>query len=157
MDPEGEDVKDDQLLDARICWMVTDNMRGLLATNPEQGVLIDANDPGHIAHELNHDRLLIVFQNTVTEGGKEGDRDHWFALVGDHGKVHLVEHLETMCNSSSTGSISNMVEHLDAVRRGIVPDRFYGHTGPHMYEIKSYARKPLSAATVLEYVKTSRF
>lgn len=142
---------DPDIINANICWAVTDNMKELLAadTSPKPPDL-ESDNPEviipFIQDELWKNHLLIILQDPNSQ-------DHWFALIGQDGLVHLVEHTEHTCNFSETFTIDSLLDQFNNILSGQQPDRFYGITGPHTFLIWSYPRKPLWSKTIYSYLK----
>ncbi len=144
----GEVDKD--IINANICWMVTDNMRELLAVGkpeiydrPDKFSVNDAIK--FMERELSKNKLLIVLQD-------KDKNDHWFAAIGDHGQVHIVEHTEHTCNYSESMSIDQFGMQMYSILIGNRPDRFYGKARAHTFQIYSYNRKMLNSNTVIDYL-----
>lgn len=148
---------DDNFLEAGICWMVTDNMCGLLSLSPDVTVATttvhkwneDKISPmeNFMREQLNLNRLLIFIQDYQTE-------DHWFAIIGDHGKAHIIEHTTKKPNAIESMGIEECVKMYDQIKRGYLPERYNGLKGRHYYEIFAHERKRLSAEAVKEYLKS---
>jgi len=138
---------DPDLVNAGICWMVTDNIHELLETKhlSRFDTSSDAGLQSYLLRELAQDNLLIVQQDPNSE-------DHWFALIGDHGMVHIVEHTEDVCNYHQTFPLNEAIQVISMIHQGTIPDRFYHVQGPHRFVIDSYQRKPLSRQSVDEYL-----
>lgn len=141
---------EEDIIDANICWAVTDNMKELLALDessrpPE----FRSDDPNIIIPFLkNHllqNQLIIILQDPDSS-------DHWFALIGQNGLVHLVEHTKHTCNFSETFNIDSLLNQFNDILSGRRPDRFYGVTGHHIFNVWAYDRKPLSKKTVYSYL-----
>ena len=142
--PGSEDLEDETILEAKICWQVTNNIEYLLKYETTRKEIKYPK----IGEELANDRLLIVHQDTLKEG-----HDHWFAVIGDRGRAHIVEYLTDQCPGIMTDSTENIVAHLEGVRTGEIPDRFYKEETEHKYEIVSYERRSLTEKTIKDRLK----
>ena len=141
-----------------ICWEVTDNIMGIL-TNGERTEL--KATPEAITKELEKGKLLLFLQEHIKWNSYYNefrpDDDHWFVVIGDidgGGQAHIIEHLQGTCGGvHHSGTIKEIVKNLFDIQNGLVPDRFYHQTGPHVYNsVKSYDRKPLSVKSVEDYL-----
>jgi hypothetical protein len=139
---------DDEIADASICWAVTDNMEALLALNP-RATITEISDPREISEflrkELTMNALITVLQDP-------NSHDHWFALIGDHGYVHIVEYLPNRCNSSETMDLDSFLIYFMRILRGVLPDRFYGSRDRHIYSMWSFSRRRLNRDTVMNFI-----
>lgn len=79
---------DEDLLDAGICWMVTDNLVTLLAEDVNHANIISLTE---LSSFLVDDNLIVIAQDMNSD-------DHWFALIPDGDVVHLMEHLPFSLN-----------------------------------------------------------
>lgn len=147
---------DEDILDANICWMVTDNMRQLLAVGkPEILETKDVNKTiEFMEKELSKNKLLIVLQD-------KDKNDHWFAVIGENtrgdskneiGQVHIVEHTEHTCNYSESMPLRQFLTQMYSIMTGQRPDRFYGKTSLHTFQVMSYNRKMMTINTVDEFL-----
>lgn len=143
---------EEDLLDASICWAVTDNMKELLAIGKPS--ILESDDPSVIIpfmrEQLVKNKLLIILQDPDSS-------DHWFALIGaqlPHGKsgVHIVEHSPDICNFSETLVLNDLLDQMTDILSRILPDRFYGKVGTHIFKIMTFDRKPLWSQTVESYI-----
>lgn len=148
---------DADLLEAGICWMVTDNMCQLLSHSPDASMAVTTTLPlwnedkissmeDFMREQLNLNRLLIFIQDYQTQ-------DHWFAIVGDHGIAHIIEHTTKKSNATESMKIEDCVKFYGQIKRGNLPERYDGLKNRHYYEIFAHERKILSANTVQEYLK----
>jgi hypothetical protein len=140
---------DTDLLDAGICWLVTDNIRELLSTSEHRINISVSNDEEMIEllnQELKNNKLLIVIQDYCT-------LDHWFAVIGDYPDCHIVEHNPSECNKTETMLISIFISTLVDIRNGRVPERFDGVVSKHEYIFHIFDRKKMSGSVVLDYIK----
>jgi hypothetical protein len=142
---------DSDLLDAGICWMVTDNMVCLLAVE-EHDQPSSVSDPetwqqleGQLENELGKNRLVILGQDIEKD-------DHWFALIPDGEKVHLVEHSPRGKNFSETFIREELIQLLLAIKKGEIPERFYGLKGDHTFRLLSFERKPMQKERIAEFL-----
>ena len=144
---------DENLLEAGICWMVTDNMFSLLAlssvaatnTNYKWNEDKFTSMEDFMREQLNLDRLLIFIQDYQTE-------DHWFAIIGDHKIAHIIEHTTKKCNAIESMSIEACVKMYGQIKRGYLPERYIGAQNRHYYEIFAHDRKSLSIQTIDDYL-----
>ena len=139
----SEEYNDEVILDATICWAVTNNLEVLLALDNVSNVC-KASD---MISELEKNRLLIVHQDRI-ENGIELGQDHWFAVIGDHGSAHIVEYLPHACPSVYTDTIESIVHLLSNIEQGLAPDRFSNEVGEHKFTARSFSRLPLIADTI---------
>lgn len=137
---------DNDLIYSNICWMVTDNMIQLLAQNPKVFHKISNNIMNLLYKELLNNKLVIMGQDL-------DDQDHWFALIGDHEYVHIVEHLPTKCNYYKTFKLYEFLLYFEQILEGDIPDRFYNTTYKHQYIILSFDRKVMNKKLVTDYIK----
>lgn len=151
------------LLDADICWMVSDNMREILAIpssfedstseKMDNGLIFEKSDDvdtmiTFIRDQLHKNKLLIFWQDQKDEKGA----DHWFTIVGEHGNGHIIEYRDDMSSLSETMAIENVLDLLYNILKGKQPDRFYHYLGKHIFSIWSYDRKPLNVKTIKTYI-----
>jgi len=139
---------DDDIIDANICWAVTDNIIELLAIN--NPIKLESSNSDYIIsfmkEQLLQNKLLIILQDPDTF-------DHWFALIGQTPLVHLVEHTNYACNYSETMSLDILLNQMENILNGKIPDRFHRRIGKHRFNIMSFDRKPLLSQTVKLYIK----
>lgn len=149
--PDSEEFSDPVLLDAKICWMVTFNMQGLLDLKKIRDLpsKLDIND---IINELKLNHAIVIWQDELDEKGKELGQDHHFIVIGDHGKAHIIEHLPNECNAVYTDTIENIAKLLIDIQNAETPDRFYEVKAPHAFKGNYSIRKQLSAKTVMDYI-----
>lgn len=138
---------DEDLLNGDICWIVTDNIKELLAIGKPS--ILDSEDPRVIIpfmkHQLSQNKLLIIGQDLDSS-------DHWFAIIGSQNNAYIVEYLPNICNFSETFIMNDLLNLMNDILLGNKPDRFYGKTGKHTFKILSYERKPLWSNVVETYI-----
>lgn len=140
---------DPDLTYAGICWMVTDNMKELLAIGDkireERGG--SATILQSLDEELSLNRLVIMGQDLDKD-------DHWFVCIGDYDKVHIIEHLtwKSKKNHVETMKRSKFIKLMRGIMSGEVPDRFYKTKSLHQFLLQSYNRKTMSRQVVLDYI-----
>ena len=140
---------DEQLLNADICWMVTDNMRTLLAIDHEETNLGMINNVTRlIPYLINDEHLLIFLQNTIPEG-----HDHWFAIISSQGIIYMIEHLEQECNSVSQWNLNSLLHYLNAMMTGQAPDRFYHEVGEHQLVGWAHHRRAANRSTIMNMLQ----
>jgi len=154
LDLHGE--VDEDLLNADICWMVTDNITGILTEPSKKPNIIKFDMPSReniikflsiVRYELNNNKLLVFGQDLQKD-------DHWFAVIGDNGNVHIIEHTEEECNFDETMTINDFVYLLERIIIGTLPDRFYKiKSKDHYYQVLIFDRKKLSRQVVVDYIK----
>jgi hypothetical protein len=150
---QGDELEEDFLLESAICWMVVFNMEGILTERKDPGKEIEDGDYKTIEEELRKGKMLTFWEDIIDEKtGKGGGSDHWFAIVSIGDNAYIVEHGPIICNDYNTWKIDDLIKHLQDIKKGLKPDRFYGETGQHIYNIRSYKRKPVTALSVLEYI-----
>jgi hypothetical protein len=153
-DSNFEEVEE-SLLDANICWMVTDNIRNLLdlqsLETKETNSSIEAVEFSR--KHLSQNNLIIVFQDGIDENDVQIGHDHWYALIGKCGYVYLVEHLMNECNSLQTFILEEYLVLLQGIMDGIIPDNFYGEVSRHLFRGFAHKRKTMSRNVVLNYIK----
>jgi hypothetical protein len=135
---------DEDLITSNICWMVTFNMEGILVGVKTKPMVLE--HLSQMAIPLYENKLIIIGQDIDSQ-------DHWFAAIGDNGNVHILEHLQNLCNSVETMKIPDFIKHMEGIERGSIPDRFYHSKGNHKYIIQVFDRKPLTKQVVLDYIK----
>jgi len=139
------------IIDASICWAVTDNITELLADKGSNPLLMEVLDPiktiNFIRDQLTNNKLLIIWQDQLYNGQPIGS-DHWFAIIGDNHNAHIIEHTPRVCNYSETMDVDQLVHHLYNILIGKEPDRFYQSKGQHLFKITSFKRKPLNSDTI---------
>jgi hypothetical protein len=147
------------LLDANICWMVSDNMEELLKEPNKMDKLFEdrnvKNVKSFLFKHLNAGNIVTVFQDEVKEGKMSGVYDHWFTIIGEPtaATAHIVEYLQDQCPGIYTDTIDNVIHLLLDIMFGIKPDRFYHRETDHIYKFFAYPRKSLTAETVNDYVR----
>ena len=80
--------------------------------------------------------------------------DHWFCLIGQNDKVHLVEYSPNGYHIAETFTLGGILTELGDILLGAKPERFYGITGPHKFEIWVHSRGLLNKETVREYLES---
>lgn len=149
---DSKDFKDEFLLNAKICWMVTNNMEilfGKKRTNKNSNNI----SMDYVKTELYNNKNLTFFQDTLNGGD-----DHWFSVIGENGNAYIIEMLPEVSSqiksrkfSYKFDTIENIVSHLLKIKDGNTPDRFYNNMCEHIYRIYSQDRiKPISSATVYD-------
>lgn len=143
---------DQDLLSDGICWLVTDNIRLLLAVDAEEpNALIAKNISSSyyiiriLERELSNNRLVIINQDP-------DDQDHWFAIIGDWPNIHIIEHLPEQCNASQTWKLNEFLIYFQRIITGLEPDRFYKKSIPHSYLILSHERVIMNDQLVYDYI-----
>lgn len=142
---------EEDLLDADICWMVTDNIEELLAIgNLQKEEIIRKGDVNKLkkflTEELNKNRLIIIYQ-----GVDEGE-DHWFAVVGDGELSYIIEHTPDICNYYEVWYTPELIEEISDIQSGIIPDRFYKEKKYHSMNAYSYDRKNISEDLIYDRI-----
>ena len=142
---------EEDLLEADVCWMLTDNIRGILSSND---VIQEMESNNHkeiipfLKEHLSQNRLIIVVQDHCSW-------DHWFCLIGHGDKVHLVEKSPSCFNFVETFTLEGISSEIKSILKGTKPDRFYGIRGSHMLNMWVHSRGLLCKETVQEYLKFS--
>ena len=142
---------EEDIIDASICWAVTDNMRALLELSPRDSIEETSNPLeiySFLQKELLANALVIVLQDP-------NSIDHWFALIGDNGYVHIVEHLAEQCNSVETMELNSFLQYMSGIVVGLLPDRFYNSRSKHIFIMWSFNRRPLTEETVINFIGSS--
>lgn len=151
-----QEVKD--LINADICWMVTDNIRSLLSLGePVSHVFLPSDKDRFIdvcKKAIQNHQLMIFFQDEGVPD-RSGGQDHWFSVIGSNNGVltYVFEHLPTQCNSMTVFDSQNYVHYLSNILIGKEPDRFYGQSIPHFFKVYIHDRRALNAQTVVNYLK----
>ncbi len=142
---------EDDIIHGNICWMVSDNMKELLAINKQPNVTTKSvEDPGFLTvlqDQLMLNRLVILGQDL-------DDADHWFVCIRDKQDVHIIEHLvrNAKNNHVETMKLNKFMKLMRKIMSGEVPDRFYKKKSLHQFLLLSYDRKPMSRQVVLDYI-----
>ena len=138
---------EEDILDANICWAVTDNMTELLSIGKPS--ILESDDHSilipFMRDQLVKNKLLIILQDPDSQ-------DHWFAVIGDNMNSHIVEHSSHTCNFSQTFTLNDLLDQMEVILSATLPDRFYGEISKHIFKIMSFNRKPLWSQTVKSFL-----
>jgi hypothetical protein len=154
-----EEDLDETILNAEICWMVTDNIRALLKIEeidkfelkPENS-LVDIKNK--FIKYKNKPILFTILQDGIDESGEPIGSDHHFAVIMlSNDKVAIVEHLETECNSYEVLDYDDFISLIRKILSGKTEDRFYHQKIPHMFKVWVFTRKNLTEKVIDDYVK----
>lgn len=139
---------DEDLLNANICWLVTDNMKALLAKSQKAKQSRGSNSAvlKFIEKELKAQKLVVVSQDQNTS------YDHYLALIGTKNDVLLVEHLKDQCNFYQLFSIDEFMDIYKDIVEGKTEDTFYNILRVRAIRAESYDRKNLTPEVVYKYI-----
>lgn len=138
------------LLNSDICWMVTDNLKGILGyeLTSEYGIEYeDTNDNlyNYLHDNITTDHMLIIGQDLVST-------DHWFAVIGNMGYAYIFEFQPDKCIGFNKYTYEDCIELLINIQSGKIEDRFYNETKTHSLKIYSYYRYTLSKESIDWYL-----
>jgi hypothetical protein len=161
---------DPDLLNANICWAVTENMTALLSAEGNKSPDInESNDVNEILNflnqELHFNKLIIIWQDEINSSGDLIGADHFFAVVRDTNKVsspngsgrdnnlvHIIEYLPNICNHVETMTMNSFINYIKDLIEGTVKDRFYESASRHVLSIWSYQRYLMNKKTVEDFI-----
>lgn len=144
---------DEFLLGTDTCWMISDNIHGILSCGVSADVLHELKSTDHkniipfLRKHLSEDRLIVIAQD-------QDSWDHWFTLIGQGEQVHLVEKSVNCLDLVETFTLDEISLEMQNILTGVNPDRFYGNKGPHSFNIWVHERGLLCKETVREYLQS---
>src|SRR5665648_74086 len=142
-DPDSPDFEDEVLLDATICWGLTDNVMAIL-TNSQPTSLSTFTD---VTIALQRGEVVLAFQDDVAESW-----DHWFVLVGAGDTTYLLEYASGAPIDVYRDTTTRMIELLQAVSEGRCMDRCYRRISQHRFTFWTHQRRAMNGQTVDEFV-----
>jgi hypothetical protein len=148
---------DENVLLGGVCWGVTDNIKYLLAIDPNNIPIIKVSNDiplvlSIISDSLYDNKLLVIEYQKFDE---ESDCTHYFALIGDHGWVHKIEFLGENGTHTimETYGIETMFKIIYDLMTGFLADWFNHEKGEFFLTISVHDRKPLTVLTINEFLK----
>jgi hypothetical protein len=157
---------DEDLLDANICWLMTDNILEVLkasSTIDNFNGNVDQTDCGKklrnpkkfttfLENHFKQDCLLQIYTSSCTADEKSRGDDHWYSVIISGEDAILVEWSEKDCHLWEKQNKNDFMKWMVNMMIGNAVPRFGGKTSNHTVKVWVFRRKAMSKDSVDQFL-----